>query len=411
MFRTQRRSPDVREIRTQRAVQSRRVESTSNNDLWHKFATNVSPVTGFSGIQCKTDISSSDDYHEKEADLAARQVVADSDHRLPAITPLGGSITAQRMCTECEEELQRKALDEEKDSAAATITTDVPSTGGQPMSPSLRDYFEPRFNQDFSQIRLHTDQKAAASAADINARAYTRGPNIVFGQGEYQPASTSGRYLLAHQLTHSIQQGAVGRARHPGSSNKAATTPSVQRNRTARPTRERVWGLPITRSMCRCKDSVREGITWANTAASTYAACDTPANPTGTDVEACFDAAHPTSTTVATTSSSGTMTLPPASSDPCERIENKATYVHEYMHSRHADAIARAQGRTFYREWRRLRGDPDRLTKLRARFPAEVAAYTRQWNDGHDWAQDEVNSYKWERRFLQDALRALNRIC
>jgi len=179
----------------------------------------------------------------------------------------------------------------------------------------------------------------------------------------------------------------------------------------ARPTSENVWGLLITRSMCGCRAGIRDDIDWANEAGATYAACDVPANATATDVEACFDAAHPTAVTVATTSAGGTVTLPPPSADPCGRIRDKATFVHETFHARHTEAMARARGSTFYAAWRALAGDPDRLDKLRATFPAEVADFEAQWNDGHDWAQDEVNSYRWERRFLTDALRALNRIC
>jgi hypothetical protein len=163
--------------------------------------------------------------------------------------------------------------------------------------------------------------------------------------------------------------------------------------------------------MCGCRQQVRDSISWANTAAATYAACDTPANTTSTDVEACFDAAHPGAVAVASTTASGTVTLPPPSANPCERIDNKASFVHETMHSRHTTDIARAQGPAFFSEWRRLSGDPNRLDTLRAAFPAQVVAFEAQWDDGHDWAQDEVNSYTWERRFLQNALSALNRIC
>jgi len=199
---------------------------------------------------------------------------------------------------------------------------------------------------------------------------------------------------------------------HSGSAEHISSN-EIQRQAALKPTSEDVWGLRITRSMCGCRHSVRDGINWADTAAATYAACDIPANPTSTDVEACFDAAHPSTAGLASgsTSPSGTMTLPPPSADPCERIENKVTFVHETMHSRHTNAIARRQGAVFFREWRRLAGDPNRLDTLRATFPAQVAAFEAQWDDGHDWAQDEVHSYRWERRFLTDALTALNRIC
>jgi hypothetical protein len=246
----------------------------------------------------------------------------------------------------------------------------------------------------------------------VSARAYTVGREVVFGVGEYAPETAAGKRLLAHELTHVVQQGGVGSTweDHAGSAIHTVNG-SVQRQPAPPPTSEDVWGLLITRSMCGCRPRIRHGITWANTAAATYATCDTAANPTGTAVEACFDAAHPGTTIAASTSPSGTMTLPPPSADPCQRIEDKSTFVHETMHSRHTDDIARAQGAGFFREWRRLVGDPDRLNKLRAGFPVQVAAFEAQWQDGHDWAQDEVNSYRWERRFLVDALAALNRIC
>jgi hypothetical protein len=65
---------------------------------------------------------------------------------------------------------------------------------------------EPRFGHDFSKSRVHTDEAASKSANAVNAQAYTVGRNIVFGQGQFRPDTTAGRMLLAHELTHSIQQ-------------------------------------------------------------------------------------------------------------------------------------------------------------------------------------------------------------
>lgn len=224
--------------------------------------------------------------------------------------------------------------------------------------------------------------------------------------GKPTPAApSSGWQRLAFRAAPPVR--AQTRNGSPPAAGGVAAPPAA----AARPASESVWGLPVTRAMCGCRDRVREDIAWANEAGATYAKCDIPANATNTAVDACFDAAHPTAVVAATTSPSGTMTLPPASSDPCQTIDNKASFVHETMHSRHTDAIARTQGTAFFAEWRRLAGDPDRLDKLRVPFPAEVAAFESQWNSGHDWAQDEVNSYRWERRFLVDALAALNRIC
>ena len=78
---------------------------------------------------------------------------------------------------------------------------------GQPLSESSRQFFEPRFGQDFSNVKIHTDSVAAKSAQSINALAYTTGNNIVFNHGQYSPNSESGQKLMAHELTHVVQQG------------------------------------------------------------------------------------------------------------------------------------------------------------------------------------------------------------
>ena len=77
---------------------------------------------------------------------------------------------------------------------------------GQPRSKSERTYFEPRFGQDFSQVRLHTDTRAAESERAVNTRAYTVGRDVLFGAGQYAPGTSEGRRLMAHELTHTIQQ-------------------------------------------------------------------------------------------------------------------------------------------------------------------------------------------------------------
>ncbi len=74
----------------------------------------------------------------------------------------------------------------------------------------MRHFMESAFVHDFSRVRLHTDEKAAVSASDVNARAYTLGHSMVFGHGEYAPKTASGRALLAHELTHVIQQDGRG---------------------------------------------------------------------------------------------------------------------------------------------------------------------------------------------------------
>jgi hypothetical protein len=79
---------------------------------------------------------------------------------------------------------------------------------GQPLGASARAYFEPRFGRDLSAVHLHTDAEAADSASALDARAYTVGRHVFFGASQYAPDTTDGRKLLAHELTHVVQQGA-----------------------------------------------------------------------------------------------------------------------------------------------------------------------------------------------------------
>ncbi len=85
---------------------------------------------------------------------------------------------------------------------------------GQPLTRNERDFFETRMGYDFSGVRVHTDANAVQASRELNARAFTFGKNIAFDDGEYQPGEESGRRLLAHELTHVIQQndGKVQRA-------------------------------------------------------------------------------------------------------------------------------------------------------------------------------------------------------
>lgn len=88
-----------------------------------------------------------------------------------------------------------------------TVVDDVlNSAGGQPLDTATRAFMEPRFGQDFSQVRVHTDEQATRSAQAVNALAYTVGRDVVFGQGLYHPETSEGRRLLAHELTHVVQQ-------------------------------------------------------------------------------------------------------------------------------------------------------------------------------------------------------------
>jgi hypothetical protein len=77
---------------------------------------------------------------------------------------------------------------------------------GQPLDAQTRAFMDPRFGHDFSSVRLHTDEKAAESAQAVSALAYTVGHDIVFAAGQYHPNGSAGKSLMAHELTHVVQQ-------------------------------------------------------------------------------------------------------------------------------------------------------------------------------------------------------------
>lgn len=121
-----------------------------------------------------------------------------------------GSHSSSGECGECAKKkgsLQRKNESSAESSGVPSIVGDVLRSAGQPLDANTRAFMEPRFGRDFSAVRVHTDSRAADSARAVNARAYTVGNNIAFAAGRYAPRSQDGMKLLAHELTHTIQQG------------------------------------------------------------------------------------------------------------------------------------------------------------------------------------------------------------
>lgn len=123
-------------------------------------------------------------------------------------------------CTECDAELpegltikRSVSPSEGGTQVGATAEERVRSvqSGGQPLPESARSFFEPRFGRDFSDVRIHTGPRADEAASSINAEAFTVGSDIAFASGNYEPGTTAGKELLAHELTHVVQQGEAGR--------------------------------------------------------------------------------------------------------------------------------------------------------------------------------------------------------
>lgn len=123
----------------------------------------------------------------------------------------GNHIVAGGECAECRKKrLQRKAANHDEPGTVPPIVHDVLRSPGQPLDPATRTFMEPRFGHDFSQVRVHTGERAAASAQAVNALAYTVGHNVVFGARQYMPTTHAGQRLLAHELAHTIQQQTTG---------------------------------------------------------------------------------------------------------------------------------------------------------------------------------------------------------
>lgn len=170
------------------------------------------------GLQAKLTIGAPDDVHEREADRVADAVMRmpDSHQQGEEETirsrPLSDPITplVQRQTEEEEEEpLQTKAAaghTPEMTPQVASAIASMQEGGGQPLPPSERAFFEPRFGKDFSHVRIYTGAAAAESARRVRARAFTVGRDVVFGAGAYQPETASGQRLVAHELTHVVQQ-------------------------------------------------------------------------------------------------------------------------------------------------------------------------------------------------------------
>ena len=127
--------------------------------------------------------------------------------------------SVQRKCSECAQDDEEKVSragdgDVSPDEDVSGAVSDGLQSGGRPLDAETRGFMEPRFGHDFSQVRVHTDSHASASTEAVAARAYTVGSDIAFRSGEYSPGSSQGKQLLAHELTHVVQQGGAGVSRN-----------------------------------------------------------------------------------------------------------------------------------------------------------------------------------------------------
>lgn len=193
-------------------------------------------------VQTKLRVGAPDDQYEKEADEIADQVM-----RMPETKPATQSSPISRRgpeavqrtcaacsesggtCPECEEELQAKSAPGQTPTVTPPVQAQIDALrgGGQPLDPATRAFMESRFDSAFGAVRVHTNAQAAESARALKARAYTVGQDVVFGAGQYASGSNDGRRLLAHELTHVVQQG--GATARPTPSEESSPSPASDR--------------------------------------------------------------------------------------------------------------------------------------------------------------------------------------
>ncbi len=174
-------------------------------------------------IQKKLSIGASNDAYEVEADRVADKVVSMGNAEVNVAQSKGSLV--QRKCSACsqKEEIQKKSLASSIASltiqrkgdgymggeASSALVQQINNSkgGGHSMDKGTRGFMESRFGADFSNVRIHTNTNAIQMSRGLNAQAFTVGNDIYFNEGRYNPNSTSGKHLLAHELTHTLQQG------------------------------------------------------------------------------------------------------------------------------------------------------------------------------------------------------------
>jgi len=166
-------------------------------------------------VQPKLKINTPDDRYEQEADRVADQVVNMTDAHVQRQS-LSNDISSiskgiQKKCAKCEEEerIQTKTNGESPAMASTLLTQQIQAEKGKgyQMDAQTQSFMSSRFGTDFSQVRIHHNARAAEMNRKINARAFTVGNDIFFNTNEFKPDVASGKRLLAHELTHVIQQG------------------------------------------------------------------------------------------------------------------------------------------------------------------------------------------------------------
>ena len=225
-------------------------QTIGNQAVQRLLAEGRLPMAGGGIIQAKLTVGEPDDAYEQEADDVAQQVMTmpdvqkmgemeeedmlqgkliqrmgemeeDDELQLKPIQRMGEMEEddelqlkpIQRMGEMEEEDMLQGKLIQRQGAGVPEVTEDIETSinskqgSGQSMSNESQDFFGSRMGQDFSNVNIHTGAEADTLNRQLNARAFTTGSDIFFRDGEYNPNSSSGQELLAHELTHVVQQG------------------------------------------------------------------------------------------------------------------------------------------------------------------------------------------------------------
>ncbi len=183
-------------------------------------------------LQAKLSVSQPGDIYEQEADQVAEQMMRKAN---PALQTKTACPTADCHQNEDKGHLKiRCKADVTYGADNISVSDDFVSAlgPGSSLDKPIKDYFEPRFGFDLGNVRVHASQQAAETAGSINARAYTLGNNIVFGAGEYQQHTESGKRLIAHELAHVVQQ--AGPVVRRSTANDSTSTDGLGPNKNCR---------------------------------------------------------------------------------------------------------------------------------------------------------------------------------
>ena len=185
------------------------------------LAAGITPLVQRKCAHCEEEKDAEEDKDPGEMKLQRKPIFESNAE------PPDDETNVQRKCAHCEEEekLQKKADSAGSGSTSPSIESRINSSSGSgfPIPESARTQLESSFGTDFSGVRVHTDGSAIEMSKNLNAQAFAHGNDIYFNSGKYDTNSTSGKHLLAHELTHTVQQ---------ASSNNRTINRSVNDNST-----------------------------------------------------------------------------------------------------------------------------------------------------------------------------------